>query len=112
MMRAEEEIKTMTNTNNNDHVMSEDKQSEKIPDKPIEKPLPPQELPELADAPNADDPDSCEIVFKLPGSGERVFRRFLKSDKVDTLYKYINYIYIKGEYSFEEESTSNMGAIA
>ena len=112
MMRAEEEIKTLTNTNNNDHVMSEDKQSEKIPDMPIEKPLPPPELPELADAPNAEDPDSCEIVFKLPGSGERINRRFLKSDKAETLYKYIEYLYLKGDCSFEIESTSNMGAIA
>jgi len=112
MMRAEEEIKTLTNTNNNDHVMSEDKKSEQIPDLPIEKPLPPPELPELADAPNADDPDSCEIVFKLPGSGERINRRFLKSDKAETLYKYIEYLYLKGDCSFEIESTSNMGAIA
>lgn len=103
MMRAEEEIKTNTNTNN-EQVMSEDKQSEKLPDKPLEKPLPPPELPEIAEAPNSDDPDSCEIVFKLPGSGERINRRFLKSDKAETLYKYIEYLYIKGDCSFEIES--------
>ena len=115
MMRPEEEIKTLTNTNNNDHILSEDKQSEQLPDKPIEKSLPPpeiRELPELEDAPALDDPDSCEIVFKLPGSGERINRCFLKTDKAETLYKYIEYLYLKGDCSFEIESTSNMGAMA
>jgi hypothetical protein len=69
--------------------------------------LPAPELPVIDEAPSADNPDSCEIVFKLSGSGERINRRFLKSDKADKLYKYIEYLYIKGDFSFEIESVSN-----
>lgn len=71
---------------------------------PPPEPVEPVELPELEEAPSQDDPDSCEIVFKLPGSGERINRRFKKTDKAETLYKYIEYLYIKGDCSFEIES--------
>ena len=36
------------------------------------------------------DPEACHIVFRLPGNGERVNRRFLKTDKVQILYDYID----------------------
>ena len=69
-----------------------------------------QAPPQIDDEPAEDDPDSCGIVFKLPGSGERINRRFLKTDKAESLYRYIEYLSVKGDCSFEIESQSNMGA--
>ena len=42
--------------------------------------------------PGADDKDACNIVFRLPGSGERVNRRFLKTDTVEVMYQFIDSI--------------------
>ena len=83
----------------------EKKALEKVEEIPVQKPP----LPVLEEAPAADDPNSCELVFKLPGSGERISRRFLKTDTAQKLYSYIDYLYIKGDCSFELESQSNMG---
>ncbi|CDW77100.1 fas-associated factor 1 [Stylonychia lemnae] len=35
------------------------------------------------------DPNVCSLVFRLPGSGERVSRRFLKTQKIQLIYDYI-----------------------
>jgi len=32
--------------------------------------------------PDEKDPDVCNIVFRMPVSGDRVNRRFLKTDKI------------------------------
>ena len=37
---------------------------------------------ELPEEPAENDPNACHIVLRLPGSGERVARRFLKTDNV------------------------------
>lgn len=46
----------------------------------------------LPEEPAADDKDACHIVFRLPGSGERVNRRFLKGDTVEVMYQFIDSI--------------------
>jgi hypothetical protein len=46
----------------------------------------------LPEEPEASDPQACHIVFRLPGSGERVNRRFLKEQTVEVLYRYIDSI--------------------
>jgi hypothetical protein len=32
--------------------------------------------------PQEKDPDACTIVFRLPGQGERIQRRFFKSEQI------------------------------
>lgn len=49
-----------------------------------------ESLPPEADA--ADAQNVCHIVFRLPGSGERVSRRFLKDQKIELLYMFIESI--------------------
>lgn len=39
--------------------------------------------------PPQDDPNACHLVFRLPGSGERVNRRFLKTQKIQVLYDFV-----------------------
>ena len=43
----------------------------------------------MPDEPAAGDPDVAEVVFRPPGSGKRVTRRFLKTDSVKLLYDYV-----------------------
>ena len=43
----------------------------------------------LPPEPNGTDPNICEIAFRLP-KGERVVRRFLKTNTIQALYAYIS----------------------
>ena len=65
-------------------------------------------LLELPDEPHPTDPNSVELIFRLPVSGSKVKRRFLRQDKVEVLYAYIDYLNSAGECSFEAESQSNL----
>lgn len=40
--------------------------------------------------PEDKDPDACHIGFRMPGTGDRVNRRFLKTDKVQLMYDFID----------------------
>ena len=53
----------------------------------------------LPEEPEASDPNACHLVFRLPGSGERVSRRFLKDNTVDLMYLYIDSLHITLEHS-------------
>lgn len=44
----------------------------------------------LPEEPSEDNPDACTVQFRLPDGSESIQRRFLKSDKVQTLYDYIH----------------------
>jgi|TARA_B110000305_G_C19102963_1_gene476123 hypothetical protein len=44
----------------------------------------------LPEEPASDNGDSTNIGFRMPLSGERVQRRFLKTDKIQLLYDYID----------------------
>lgn len=57
----------------------------------------------MPDEPPVGAPDVSEIVFRMPGSGQRVSRRFLKTDKVDLLYTYV--LSLDGD-AFELENES------
>lgn len=46
----------------------------------------------LPPEPTKEDADSLELIFRLPDSGERVSRRFLKSDTVQLVYDFIDYL--------------------
>ena len=63
-----------------------------------------EDLVEINDEPASDDPNSVLLILRLPISGERHKRRFLKTDKVEYLYTYIDYLNSKGDCSFELES--------
>lgn len=55
--------------------------------KPSPKPAPVINLPE---EPLADNSDSLEIILRMPVSGERIKRRFLKSDALKLIYDFID----------------------
>ena len=44
----------------------------------------------LPEEPAEKDPLACHIVLRLPGSGERVNRRFLKTDTVQVIYDFVD----------------------
>lgn len=44
----------------------------------------------LPPEPEASDPNACNIVIRLPGSGERVSRVFLKDHTVGVLYAFVD----------------------
>jgi hypothetical protein len=44
----------------------------------------------LPEEPAEKDPLACHIVLRLPGSGERVNRRFLKTDTVQIIYDFVD----------------------
>ena len=46
------------------------------------KPEPARRVINLPEEPAKDDKDSTNIVFRMPMSGERIQRRFLKTDKI------------------------------
>eukprot|EP00347_Sterkiella_histriomuscorum_P016338 403353573 len=48
-----------------------------------------QKKDQLPEEPAQDDPEACHLVLRLPGSGERVNRRFLKSQKIQVLYDFV-----------------------
>ena len=53
----------------------------------------------LPEEPDATDPNACHLIFRLPGSGERVSHRFLKDQTIDVLYMYIDSLHIQFEHS-------------
>ena len=44
----------------------------------------------LPQEPDEKDPNAAHIVLRLPGSGERVNRRFLKTDTVQMIYDFVD----------------------
>ena len=70
-------------------------------DKPFEEPLIPVDEPkaskprrnfELPEEPSADNSDATRIIFRMPLSGERVERYFLKSESIQTLYDFVDHL--------------------
>jgi hypothetical protein len=60
----------------------------------LNEPIPPKKGPvvNLPDEPSSEDTNSLEIIFRMPVSGERVKRRYLKSDTVQLLYDFIDHL--------------------
>lgn len=44
----------------------------------------------MPEEPNDKDPNACHIVLRLPGSGERVNRRFLKTQTIQAMYDFVD----------------------
>ena len=44
----------------------------------------------LPEEPDEKDPNACHIVLRLPGTGERVNRRFLKTENVQRMYDFVD----------------------
>ena len=44
----------------------------------------------MPEEPDEKDENACHIVFRLPGCGERVQRRFAKEQTVQVMYDYID----------------------
>lgn len=61
----------------------------------------------LPQEPEKDDPNSINLNFRLPISGERVSRRFLRDDEVEILYKFIDHLTQNGQCLFEHETLGN-----
>ena len=46
----------------------------------------------LPEEPKDDNPDVCHIVFRVPDGGKNIERKFLKTDKISSLYNYVKSI--------------------
>lgn len=55
----------------------------------------------LPEEPSVEDPDSLELIFRMPLSGERVRRRFLKTDTISLLYDFIDSLQASKQCQFE-----------
>ena len=55
----------------------------------------------MPEEPTTENPDSLELVFRMPLSGERMRRRFLKDDTVSLLYDYIDDLQNQKKCEFE-----------
>ena len=59
----------------------------------------------LPEEPETSAEGSFELIFRMPETGERVSRRFLKTDTVQILYDFIDHLQIQGKCKFETEFT-------
>ena len=55
----------------------------------------------LPDEPTTDNADSLELILRMPDSGQRVSRRFLKSDRIQIVYDFIDHLQNEGQCKFE-----------
>jgi hypothetical protein len=53
--------------------------------------------------PSADNEASLELIFRMPLSGERIRRRFLKEDTISLLYDFIDDLQNQGKCKFDED---------
>jgi hypothetical protein len=56
---------------------------------------------ELPEEPLPDNTESLELVFRMPTSGERIRRRFLKTDSLGDVYDFIDHLQNEGRCQFE-----------
>ena len=55
----------------------------------------------LPEEPSKDNSDSLEIVLRLPDTGKRVPRRFLKSDTLSLVYDFVDHLQNEQECTFD-----------
>jgi len=55
----------------------------------------------LPEEPGSSEADSLELVFRMPLSGERIRRRFLKTDPISLLYDFVDDLQNQGRCTFE-----------
>ena len=55
----------------------------------------------MPEEPSKEEADSLELIFRMPVSGERVSRRFLKTDTIGLLYSFVDHLQAEGKCSFE-----------
>lgn len=56
---------------------------------------------ELPEEPAPGSADAARVVFRMPLSGERVERHFLRSDKVQLLYDFVDHLQNEDKCKFE-----------
>lgn len=47
---------------------------------------------DLPEEPSSENADSLELIFRMPLSGERIRRRFLKTDNISIVYEFIDHL--------------------
>ena len=72
------------------------------PEAPVAEPEPVKETPKmrevtLPEEPTAGNAESLEMILRMPQSGERVRRRFLKTDTVGLLYDFVDSLQATGQ---------------
>jgi len=55
----------------------------------------------LPEEPTKETEDSLELIFRMPESGDRIQRRFMKTDTVQIVYDFIDDLQDKGTCKFE-----------
>ena len=51
----------------------------------------------LPEEPSQDNKDSLQLILRMPLSGERISRRFLKTDKIGIVYDFIDHLQNEGK---------------
>ena len=69
------------------------------------KPVPSRPDIVLPPEPEADDEGSLELIFRMPVSGERIRRRFLKDETIQVLYDFVDDLQNKEKCQFEGLTT-------
>jgi hypothetical protein len=59
----------------------------------------------IPEEPAAGGEDVAEVVFRAPGSGKRLSRRFVKSTSVKTLYDYVRTLDPSEDLGFDDASS-------
>ena len=70
------------------------------PKSPIQKTIPPRVI-NLPAEPGKDNADSLELVLRMPVSGARVNRRFMKTDTVGIIYDFIDQLQNEEKCTFD-----------
>lgn len=74
-------------------------------DASMEEPLMPVSKPrrqiDLPDEPTADNENATRMIFRLPITGQRVERHFLKSDRVALMYDFVDHLQYENKCRFE-----------
>ena len=55
----------------------------------------------MPEEPAGDNADATKIILRMPTSGERVERRFLKGDKLQLIYDFIDHLQNEDKCKFD-----------
>lgn len=94
-----------TNTNaqstNQETIIPKQAEDDQEVIQPKKKAEPARRVITLPEEPAADNADSTKIVFRMPLSGERIERRFLKEDKISLIYDFVDHLQNEEKCKFD-----------
>ena len=88
---------------NNENLEFKDKASFEEPLIPVDEPktVKPRRELKLPEEPTAEHVDATRLIFRMPLTGERIQRYFLKTDSIQTLYDFVDHLQYNQKCKFE-----------